>query len=328
MTFAQPRRPAALPFGAFRPGGVSSRVPVKTDRRFAASRVKLLSPVSRGHCVRTTEAPRTSHGSALHDDGPEHDDGRAAEGGAEDPRAGRHGAQSRARREAAGGTRVVGRRRRGERRCVRSPFPPSLTEREPTTAREHRVGVRTRGGGGPRVRLLRDARTRITIDETPPLRPRRIIWPPGRGIRDRRRARPSGSRPAMPPPDGHVAARSRDTREHVMSPSIASTHSWTRTDRPHPSIRSPQIPPPRIRRTKRRRRPPSPTPRSPRPYPNPSRRRSASAGAAPRMPRLAMPRLAMPTTPRMMKTKTAKKKPRRRGRTPTPTPSPRSRCPP
>ena len=104
-------------------------------------------------------------------------------------------------------------------------------------AREHRVGVRTRGGGGPRVRLLRDARTRITIDETPPLRPRRIIWPPGRGIRDRRRARPSGSRPAMPPPDGHVAARSRDTRKHVMSPSIASTHSWTRTDRPHPSIR-------------------------------------------------------------------------------------------
>ena len=104
-------------------------------------------------------------------------------------------------------------------------------------AREHRVGVRTRGGGGPRVRLLRDARTRITIDETPPLRPRRIIWPPGRGIRDRRRARPSGSRPAMPPPDGHVAARFRDTRKHVMSPSIASTHSWTRTDRPHPSIR-------------------------------------------------------------------------------------------
>ena len=105
-------------------------------------------------------------------------------------------------------------------------------------AREHRVGVRTRGGGGPRVRLLRDARTRITIDETPPLRPRRIIWPPGRGIRDRRRVHPSGSRPAMPPPDGHVAARSRETRERVMSPSIASTHSWTRTDRPHPSIRS------------------------------------------------------------------------------------------
>ena len=132
MTFAQPRRPAALPFGAFRPLRGS---PVKTDRRFAASRVKLLSPVSRGHCVRTTEAPRTSHGSALHDDGPEHDDGRAAEGGAKDPRAGRHGAQSRARREAAGGTRVVGRRRRGERRCVRSPFPPSLTEREPTGTR-------------------------------------------------------------------------------------------------------------------------------------------------------------------------------------------------
>ena len=209
---------------------------------------------------------------------------------------------------------------------------PPLPNVNPQPAREHRRGVRTRGGGGPRVRLLRDARTRITIDETPPLRPRRIIWPPGRGIRDRRRARPSGSRPAMPPPDGHVAARSRDTREHVMSPSIASTHSWTRTDRPLPSIRSPQIPPPRIRPTKRRRRPPSPTPRSPRPYPTPSRRRSASAGAAPRMPRLAMPRLAMPTTPRMMKTKTAKKKPRCRGRTPTrpppPPPSPRSRCPP
>ena len=137
MTFAQPRRPAALPFGAFRPGGVSSRVRKQT----AALPLQELncSPVSRGHCVRT-EAPRTSHGSALHDDGPEHDDGRAAEGGAEDPRAGRHGAQSRARREAAGGTRVVGRRRRGERRCVRSPFPPSLTEREPTTGARASTG--------------------------------------------------------------------------------------------------------------------------------------------------------------------------------------------